>query len=40
MLLAMPPPQASLPADVRPLATELNRYGFKVRFEQHPKYNV
>ena len=40
MPLALPPPQASLPADVRPLATELNRYGFKVRLEQHPQYNV
>ena len=37
MPLALPPPQASLPADVRPLATELNRYGFKVRLEQHPQ---
>jgi hypothetical protein len=40
MPLALPPPQASLPADVLPLATELNRYGFKVRLEQHPQYNV
>jgi len=40
MSLALPPPQASLPADVLPLATELNRYGFKVRLEQPPQYNV
>ncbi len=40
MPLAFPPPQLNLPADVLPLKTELLRYGFKVRLEQHPQHNV
>jgi hypothetical protein len=40
MPLALPPPQPRLPADLLPLKAELIRYGFTVRLERPPQYDM
>jgi len=38
--LALPPPQPTLPLDLLPLKAELIRYGFQVRLERPPQYDM